>query len=873
MGEPDRWPGWSTSVLALFVAALAPASTGPDAARKTVEQVADALDADVAAIVGDGRVIAAVGYPEGTAPIAELERVRPGRTDARLTVPGVGECAAVAVLLDHPAGATLVVARGGSTAFARPELGLLRAMARVAAMTMRLLCVLDDERTARAELAELARQQAALRRVATLVARGEQPSAVFGAVAKEVGLLVPTADVALVGRYVGGAELEFVGGWSPPGEPPFVGSRVPLGGRNVSAEVFERNAPARVDDLPDDLTPANVLARSWARSSAGAPIDVEGRLWGLVIVGTLQVDGLPDGIEHDLAAFTDLVATAVANAQAREDLSRLVAEQAALRRVAMIVARGEPSSVVFAAVAEEAGRVLDADVTLIGRYDPDEMISGLGVWSASGAAQLADSVRRGGHNVSSLVYETGRPSRIDDYAAASGAVAQDAQNRGMRSSVGAPIIVDGRVWGVMIAGATSAEAMPPGAENHLEVFTELVGTALANAQARDEINALAAEQAALRRVATLVARGVGADVLFSAVAEEITGLFGTEGASVVRFEPDGDATVMGTYGWLRPFERGVRFRPDERFPLAIVQRTGRAARSDVDDAALARVGPRDREFRTAEYRSFVAAPIVVAGQLWGAAIAGSSLDVLPPGAEQRMGAFTELVATAVANTEAWAKIVASRARIAATADETRRRIERDLHDGAQQQLVSLALQLRTAQNSVPPQVPELRLALERVVDGLTATLDELREYARGLHPAILAEGGLVPAVRTLARRSTVPVELELPTERTRLPEPVELTAYFVVSEALANAAKHAGATVVRIRLSIGPEAVLLSVTDDGVGGADSARGSGLLGLQDRLAAVGGRMTVRSTAGAGTVLAAELPIPAVNPAGDGQPRPA
>jgi len=851
--------GLSTSVLAQFVAALAPASTEPEAARTTVEQAASALDVDVAAIIGDGRVIAAVGCPEGTVPIGELQRVRPGHTGVRLTLPGLGECAASAASLDHPEGATLVVIRGGSAEFTRHELGLLRAMARVAAMTMRLLRVLDDERTARAELAELAGQQAALRRVATLVAQGELPSVVFAAVAREVGFLVPPADVALVGRYVAGSELEFVGGWSRAGEPPFVGTRVPLGGHNVSTAVFERKAPARVNHLPNDPTPANALARSWARASAGAPIVVEGRLWGLVIVGSLQADGLPDGIEDGLAAFTELVATAVANAQAREELNRLAAEQAALRRVAMIVARGEPSSAVFAAVAEEAGRVLGADVTLIGRYDPGDMITGLGVWSAAGVAQLADAVPRGGHNVSSIVYQTGRPSRVEDYATASGAVAQDAHNRGMRSAVGAPITVDGRVWGVMIAGATGEEVVPPGAENRLEVFTELVATALANAQAGDEINALAAEQAALRRVATLVARGVGAPVVFAAVAEEITGLFGTEGAAVVRFEPDGDATVMGSYGWLRPLEPGFRFTPDERFPLAIVQRTGQATRFDLDEAAAAGVGARGHEYRTAEYRSFVAAPIVVAGLLWGAGIAGSSRDALPPGAEQRMTAFTELVATAVANAEAWAEIVASRARIAATADETRRRIERDLHDGAQQQLVSLALQLRTAQNLVPPEVPELRTALDGIVNGLTATLDELREYARGLHPAILAEGGLVPAFRTLARRSVVPVELELPGERPRLPEPVELTAYYVVSEALANAAKHAGATVVRIRLAISPEAVLLSVTDDGVGGADAGRGSGLLGLQDRLAAIGGRMTVRSPAGAGTVLAAELPI--------------
>ena len=201
---------------------------------------------------------------------------------------------------------------------------------------------------------------------------------------------------------------------------------------------------------------------------------------------------------------------------------------------------------------------------------------------------------------------------------------------------------------------------------------------------------------------------------------------------------------------------------------------------------------------------------------------------------------------------------ASRARVAATADETRRRIERDLHDGAQQQLVSLALQLRAAQQTVPPELGELRASLARVTAGLTSTLSELREYARGIHPAILTDGGLPPALKTLARRSPVSVTLHLRTHE-RLPDRVEVTAYYVVSEALANAAKHARASMIAVNVDAAGDVLTLAVRDDGIGGADSARGSGLTGLKDRVDAIGGTLSVQSHPGQGTILLAELPI--------------
>jgi signal transduction histidine kinase len=204
------------------------------------------------------------------------------------------------------------------------------------------------------------------------------------------------------------------------------------------------------------------------------------------------------------------------------------------------------------------------------------------------------------------------------------------------------------------------------------------------------------------------------------------------------------------------------------------------------------------------------------------------------------------------------ELAASRARIVAAGDQARRRIERDLHDGTQQRLVSLVLDLRAAEAAVPPERPELRAQLDRAAAGLTGALEELRELSRGIHPAILSEGGLAPALKALARRSSVPVELELDVPA-RLPEPVEVAAYYVVSEALANAAKHAQASVAQVEAQAHDGLLHLSVRDDGVGGAAPRGGSGLVGLADRVEALGGTIKIHSPPGHGTRLQIDLPI--------------
>lgn len=506
---------WSTQQLAEFVAVVSAARTEAEAAHLAVERVAEALDADVAAIVCEGELVAAVGYPEGTAPVGELAAAGSGPEYARqLDVPGVGKCDAATALLEHPPGATMVVARLNS--LTREETSLIRGMARVTAITMRMLRVLDDERTAREEIERLAAEQAALRRVATLVATVASPAEIFAAVTAEVGQLLGADYTELTHFLPSGTAT--VAAWSATGEPvPSVGPTA-LGDRKLAALIHQTRRPERV------------------------------------------------------------------------------------------------------------------------QYGEDE-----------GPAV---------------------PVRI-------------------RSAIGVPIIVEGNLWGVMAVGSAGDQSAPPGTESRLADFTELVATAIANAGAQAELKA-------------------------------------------------------------------------------------------------------------------------------------------------------------------------SRSRIVASADETRRRIERDLHDGAQQRLVSLALRLRATQAAVPPELDEVTTNLDSIADELTRALEDLREMARGIHPTILAEGGLGPALKTLARRSSIPVELDVQM-RERLPERVEVTAYYVLSEALANAAKHASAAVIHVRVDTVDGVLRLAVSDDGAGGADPARGSGLVGLKDRVEAAGGELTIHSPPGKGTLLAVELPL--------------
>jgi signal transduction histidine kinase len=372
-----------------------------------------------------------------------------------------------------------------------------------------------------------------------------------------------------------------------------------------------------------------------------------------------------------------------------------------------------------------------------------------------------------------------------------------------------------------------------------------------------ELRVLAAEQAALRRVAMLVARGVPPEEVFAAVTEEVGGLLAVRYVSLGRYEPEGAFTVVAWSGTgdLGP-SVGRRLTLGGTNVSTLVFETGRPARIDSYAEASGPVGVAAREDGVG---SGVGTPVIVEGRLWGVMAAYSRAgQQLPTDTEVRLASFTELVATAIANAESRTELIASRARIVAAADETRRRIERDLHDGIQQRLVSLGLELRAAQAQLPLRPRELEDLLSRATDELTSVLDELREISRGIHPGILSHGGLKPALDALCRRSVMRVELDVHAER-RLPEPVEVAAYYVVAEALTNAAKHAQASVVHVELHTYDAIVKLAVRDDGIGGADVRKGSGLVGLRDRIEALGGTLQVASPAGNGTTLLLEIPL--------------
>jgi signal transduction histidine kinase len=483
---------------------------------------------------------------------------------------------------------------------------------------------------------------------------------------------------------------------------------------------------------------------------------------------------------------------------------------------------------------------------------------------SGGAAQISGKGNERAIPMSVLRYarRTGAPLIVDD-ATRDDRFARDPYFSDVPfcSLLAVPILSRGTLRAVLllenrlIRGAFTAERL-----DAVKLIAGQLAVSLHNVHLYAEFRRIADEQAALRRVATLVARGVAPAAMFAAVAEEIATLIGADDTMIVRFEPDGEATVMGGHGFWRSLS-GTRGRLDLRSAMASVQEMGRAARHDLRDLRWA------GEATSEGSRHAVAGPIVVEGRVWGAIGAGSRHEPLPPDTEQRLADFTELVATAIANAASRNELTSSRMRIVAAADQARRRIERDLHDGAQQHLVSLALRIRAAQAQVPPELGALAAELDDLAAETADALDQLREIARGIHPAILAKGDLAAALRSLARRSPIPVELHVHTEN-RLPEHVDVSVYYLIAEALTNAAKYAGASLITITVEadaagIADAVLRVTVHDDGVGGADYSRGTGLVGLKDRVEALGGRIRLDSPPGEGTSLRAELPLTDAN----------
>ena len=561
-------------------------------------------------------------------------------------------------------------------------------------------------------------------------------------------------------------------------------------------------------------------------------------------------------------------ASAVREGEIRE-LERLASEQAALRRVATLVAREVPPDELFTKVCEEVALLLDAEAALIQRYEQGGATV-VGSWATPANPFLVEQMRVGpfrlgsrwdleGDSCTALVHRTRKPARIDDYETADSAIAAGARALALRSTAAGPIIAVGRLWGAVVAATAREEPLPADAESRMAQFTELVAMAIGNAEVRAEVERLALEQSALRRVATLVAEGAPADAVFDAVAAEMKSVLGADTVTLGRYEPADEVIVVAQTGPDTPrVPTGARVSHPGRNVTTLVRRSERAARLVHRAPAQGSIseGAGHEGVRTA-----VGAPIVVDGRLWGVAVANWNGEEPPPAdTEDRMARFAELLDTAVANADSRDQLIASRARLLTEADEARRRMTRDLHDGAQQRLVHTIITLKLAQRALSESSEQAEPLIAEALEHAQQGNAELRELAHGILPAVLISGGLRAGVGAVVARLELPVAVEVPRER--FPPEIEASAYFIVAEGLTNVVKHARASSARVSVRSGDGALRLEVADDGIGGAD-ADGHGIVGLRDRAGALGGHLVLDSPPGGGTTLAAILPLPATS----------
>jgi PAS domain S-box-containing protein len=702
----------------------------------------------------------------------------------------------------------------------------------------------------RDELHVLAEEQAALRRVATLVAQDVPSSELFGAVAREVGTLFG-ADFSGMLRYEGDGSVTTMAIWAAAGEHPPVPARWDTEPGDPAMMIVAMREATRVDDWTSVPGALAVVIRDvlGARSSVGCPIVVEGRLWGALAIHSKQSRRLPPDTESRLAQFTDLVGTAIANAESRARADRLAQEQAALRRVATLVAQGMPSDALFSAVCDEVEALAGSDGSVVLRFEADGTVTLMGV--RTGRHPVGTRLELDPDFIVAEVHRTRRAARFDTDDPAAPGMPEMVRAERIRSGVASPIVVEGELWGA-ITTASRERPLAAGMERRLADFTELVATAIANTETRAEVERLAAEQAALRRVATLVARERPEGEVLAVVAEEVTRLFGGQATQISRYEPDGTATSVAAVGSATPI--GTRATLEDDGTATRVYRTGRPARIDAYSEID---GWFAEQAQRAGIESVVAVPIMVDEHLWGVVVCGSrEPGGFPADCESRLAEFAALVATAISGLKARAELAASRARIAAAADDERRRVVRDLHDGAQQRLVHTVITLKLAQQALAKGAANGPLLVQEAIGHAEQAAAEVRELAHGILPSVLTHGGLRAGIDALGSRSPVPVEIDVSVDR--LPAPVEATAYFVVAEALTNMAKHSSAGRAEVVAHVEHGMLRVEVRDDGVGGA-SPNGTGLVGLADRLAVLDGRLEVDSPPSGGTRLAATIPL--------------
>lgn len=863
--------------LAVIIAGQAQAN---DVFRAVSEELRDLLRVDIVRTVrfepdGSGTVLATLGRSDDSLPTGTnstlprggvLERIRstgtPARVDdysqvtgpngALLRAEGIVSAAAGPILLDGRVwGAMVVGARS-------PEHLPSGAEMRIAEFT-ELVSAAIASIEARGEVERLAAEQSALRRVAEVVATQASSDVVFGVVTDELSGLLGV-DVVRTLRFETDGRVTVVAARGRAADPMPPGTTLPIAPGGMLDSLRQTGRPARFEDysaIPGETSA--ILHREGSHCAVGGPIVVEGRLWGAMVATASDRESLPAGTEDRVARFAELVSTAISNIESREKVERLAAEQAALRRVAELVASQATPEEVFGRVTEELNSLLQVTNVGTARFEQDGTAT---VMAVRGTAEKhlppGSIVVLDGGSMIEQVYRTGQPAFITNYDSVGGQLGEIMREVGAGWAAAGPIVIDGRLWGAMVANCASGAPYPPGAAERVAQFGELVSMAISNVESREKIERLAAEQAALRRVATLVAHEHSPDDLFATLAEEVRVLLGVDASEILRFEHDGTATMVA--GWSTADLRlpvGERLSLEGENVASEVLRTGLPGRKEDYAEASGAIAALTREVGV---RSAVGCPILVQGTTWGMiAVASRSVDALPADTEGRLAEFSHHAGMAVANAKSRGELAESRARIVRTGDEARRRFERDLHDGAQQRLVSMGFELQAAEAAVPPEFEEVHRVLSQMDSGLTDVVDDLRELSRGLHPAILSEGGLLQALRALGRRSAVPIDLRLELDEQRLDDAVEVTAYYVTSEALTNTTKHAHASRVEISARVRGGWLELDVCDDGRGGADVSAGTGLTGLVDRVEAIGGTIHVDSPPGSGTAIHTRLPI--------------
>jgi signal transduction histidine kinase len=694
---------------------------------------------------------------------------------------------------------------------------------------------------ARSDLQRMADEQAALRQVAELIARTAPTEAVFAAVAVNASRLLDDAPMTLT-RFGGAGELVVL---ATHGGPAPIGTHIAYEPETLPDQVRRGARAVRVDDYTRELD-ADLAAQFHLAAAVSVPITVGNAVWGM-LTATSASAPMPAGTEQRLLEFAGLVTAALANVQARIELQSLADEQAALRSVAELAAQDVPADEVLAAVARQASRLTDVDFSTLLRFEPDGSTEIAALDGAPAGVEVGMRAPATGDGATQQVWRTGQPARVDNLAESSGHWAQVAHGHGFTTSAAVPILIQGTLWGVLVVVGRD-RPLPAQIHTHLTSFAKLAGTAIAAAQARRELRRLAQEQSALRRVAELAAHAGDPREVFSTVATEASALVNDEEVFLLRLVGPDNCQILATTSDL---PMGDNLYPLEDGDISVLVRdTGRPAR--IDDA-VARDCAMAREWGVV---AVVGAPINVADEIWGVLTATSRVGPLPAETEERLSQFADLAAVVVGNAESRAQLIASRARVVATADETRRRLQRDVHDSAQQRLVHTIVTLKLAKEALANGGTVAELVDEALENAQRAN-SELRDVVRGILPAALSRGGLRAGLESLVSGFSLPVELDV--DIPRLATPIETTAYFVVAEALTNVVKHAQANTATLRVSVDDGNLHIEVHDDGVGGADLARGSGLAGLFDRVEASNGTLAITSPQGQGTTVEVTLPM--------------